>query len=144
MPAHALPILLVESHLEVLASILDALEFEGYRVMAARSEGEAWKRLEGMGRPGLVLLDGALEEAGRARLLRRFQEEGVPVVLLAANDEPLEPGPRAVLRKPFHLDTLYATVAAHGPPRGAPRFTRGNRDAGFFPGECGSFVLSSL
>jgi|GEM_PF-5489630 len=142
MPSNTLPLLLVEADPDVLAAMLNALEFEGYQVAAARNVWEALKRLAGMGRTGLVLLDGGLEEAERARLLRRLQEDDVPVVLLSAHDdEPPGPEVRAVLRKPFNLDMLYATVAAHCETREAPRLIPANRDVGFLPVECGSFGL---
>ena len=127
MPANCPPVLLIESHGDVLEAIRTSLVEEGYRVSAARDVAAALGGLEALGRPGLVLLDGMLPEADQEALLARLAAtpglEGVPVVHLAANDAPVGPGRRAVLRKPFSLDKLYSTVAAHCERRGAPKLT---------------------
>jgi two-component system, cell cycle response regulator DivK len=127
MPANCPPVLLIESHGDVLEAIRTSLVEEGYRVAPARDVLEALQALEGLGRPGLVLLDGMLPEADQESLLRRLATtpglEGVPVVQLAANDCAVGPGRRTVLRKPFSLDKLYTTVAAHCEKRGAPKLS---------------------
>ena len=111
------PVLVVEDHPDVLAVIHTALECEGYPAVCAPSAGTALSVLGKMERPGLILLDEQLADTSHERFLERVRQEpalsSVPVVLLTVQSGHSGLQVQAVLRKPFRLDELLATVEAH-------------------------------
>jgi CheY-like chemotaxis protein len=105
-------------------AVAECLAAEGYGVHALSGGADAleWLRRE---RPALVLLDLVMPAMSGSELLGRLRADpaldGVPVVLMTAaipspGDPPLAPD--RILRKPFDLEDLLATVARFCP---APR-----------------------
>lgn len=104
-------------------AVAECLQAEGYRVQALAQGEEAleWARRE---RPALVLVDLVMPVMSGTELLGRLRAdpalETVPVVLMTAaiparGEMPL---PAEVLRKPFELEELLATVARFCPRPG--------------------------
>src|SRR5688572_10093387 len=119
-------ILVVEDETSVRALIADYLRQEGYRVEEAEDGAAAvhlLQRHRAVGAPlGLVLLDlmlplmSGLDVLGYVPALAAH----VPVVAITAHDEltlaALAARARSVLRKPFDLDQLLASVARYCEP----------------------------
>lgn len=111
-------VLLVEDDLSIREIVQDLLEEQGYDVVPARTGRQALEFLTGDPvPPALVLLDlmmpfvtgwQVLEEMRRDPRLAR-----IPVVVLTAMSQDRPPGATALMRKPFRLDTLLATVRHH-------------------------------
>lgn len=110
-------VLVIEAHPDVRVALQMALEFEFIEVAVASTAREALEVLVWRGRPALLMMDAALPELDRARLVRLLRQEpllgAVPIVLLAMEDTVRPPDVQAVLRKPFNLESLYAVVEAH-------------------------------
>jgi two-component system phosphate regulon response regulator PhoB len=112
----------VDDESAVREAVAECLAAEGYRVHALGQPAEAleWVRRE---RPALVLVDLVMPAMSGTELLGRLRAdpglEKVPVVLMTAGIPPrAEPAltPDTVLRKPFDLEDLLATVARFCPP----------------------------
>src|SRR5919109_3690562 len=125
-------ILVVEDEPTLRETLSDALEADGFRVVAAADGREALARFRAE-RPDLVLLDLMLPELGGIEVTRIIrQESGVPIVMLTAKDSELdkvvglELGADDYVTKPFSLRELSAriralfrrseTLAAESPP----------------------------
>lgn len=115
-------ILVVDDESAVREAVAECLESEGYRVHALAGAADAleWVRRE---RPALVLVDLVMPVMNGAELLGRLRAdpglEGVRVVLMTGGSAPrTDPalGPDTILRKPFDLEDLLATVARFCPP----------------------------
>jgi DNA-binding response OmpR family regulator len=112
-------ILLVEDEIEVLDTITEYLEREGYAVTRAVDGDEALQRVENE-RPDLVLLDVGLPGLGGLDVLQRLRRDHprVPVVMLTGlNDEAqarrtLQMGAVDYIGKPFDLGHLSRVVLA--------------------------------
>jgi DNA-binding response OmpR family regulator len=112
-------ILLVEDEIEVLDTITEYLEREGYAVTRAVDGDEALRRVENE-RPDLVLLDVGLPGLGGLDVLQRLRRDHprVPVVMLTGlNDEAqarrtLQMGAVDYIGKPFDLGHLSRVVLA--------------------------------
>ncbi len=112
-------ILLVEDEIEVLDTITEHLEREGYAVTRAVDGEEALRRVESE-RPDLVLLDVGLPGLSGLDVLQRLRRDHprVPVVMLTAlNDEAqarrtLQMGAVDYIGKPFDLGHLNRVVLA--------------------------------
>jgi DNA-binding response OmpR family regulator len=125
-------VLVVEDEPTVRATVAEALESDGLRVVTAADGREALERFR-QDPPDLVLLDLMLPELSGmevCRILRR--ESSVPIVMLTARDSELdkvvglELGADDYVTKPFSLRELQARVraqlrrqesAANGPVR---------------------------
>ena len=115
------PVLLVEDDLDNRESIADALQAEGFRVTALATGAEALKMLEDPGCPRLILLDLWMPGPGGRELLAavalRRDRERFRLIVISADDTVLALATRPrvvdVLRKPFALDRLLATVRRH-------------------------------
>jgi CheY-like chemotaxis protein len=114
-------ILIVDDEAPLREAVAECLEAEGYHVHAVARPAEAleWARREV---PALVLVDLVMPGMSGADLLRELRAEPalgkVPMVLMTAA-LPAKHEPRLateVLRKPFDLEDLLATVARHWPP----------------------------
>ncbi|WP_434384458.1 response regulator [Melittangium boletus] len=121
MPVTSPSLLVVDKDPDVRLALRMSLEFVGYRVVTAEDAREALARLDEPGRPALALLDSCREASEGEELRQRLRAAGVPLVLLTARVPGETSGIRAVLPKPFNLEELYATVAAHGPARALTR-----------------------
>lgn len=74
-------------------------------------------------RPDLILLDLLMPGMDGVEVARAMQEDpelrDIPIVMITARvemrDEPLPPGVREMLVKPFGLEALYAAVGRYAP-----------------------------
>jgi DNA-binding response OmpR family regulator len=111
-------ILVVEDEPTLRETLVDALEVDGYRVVAAADGREALARFRAE-RPDLVLLDIMLPELSGVEITRIIRaESGVPIVMLTAKDSELdkvvglELGADDYVTKPFSLRELSARIRA--------------------------------
>jgi DNA-binding response OmpR family regulator len=111
-------ILVVDDEATLRETIVDALETEGFRVLAAADGREALARFR-EDRPDLVLLDLMLPELSGIEVCRIIRaESGVPIVMLTAKDSELdkvvglELGADDYVTKPFSLRELSARIRA--------------------------------
>lgn len=116
-------VLIVDDDVDTLENLEEILEREGFNVQGARCGEEALKRLNESPGPCVVLLDLVMPEGDgwdvlNALLsLRHLGTATHPVIIIsgaADADSALRmPGVVAVLRKPFDIDALVATVREH-------------------------------
>jgi DNA-binding response OmpR family regulator len=111
-------ILVVEDETTLRETLVDALEVEGFRVVAAADGRQALARFRA-DRPDLVLLDLMLPELSGIEVCRIIRaESGVPIVMLTAKDSELdkvvglELGADDYVTKPFSLRELSARIRA--------------------------------
>jgi DNA-binding response OmpR family regulator len=111
-------ILVVEDETTLRETLADALEVEGFRVVAAADGREALTRFRA-DKPDLVLLDLMLPELSGIEVCRIIRaESGVPIVMLTAKDSELdkvvglELGADDYVTKPFSLRELSARIRA--------------------------------
>jgi DNA-binding response OmpR family regulator len=111
-------ILVVDDEPTLRETVVDALEAEGFRVVAAADGREALATFRAE-RPDLVLLDLMLPELSGIEVCRIIrQESGVPIVMLTAKDSELdkvvglELGADDYVTKPFSLRELSARIRA--------------------------------
>ena len=111
-------ILVVEDETTLRETLADALEVEGFRVIAAADGREALTRFRA-DKPDLVLLDLMLPELSGIEVCRIIRaESGVPIVMLTAKDSELdkvvglELGADDYVTKPFSLRELSARIRA--------------------------------
>jgi DNA-binding response OmpR family regulator len=111
-------ILVVDDEPTLRETLVDALEADGFRVIAAADGPTALERFRA-DKPDLVLLDLMLPEMSGievCRIIRR--ESGVPIVMLTAKDSELdkvvglELGADDYVTKPFSLRELSARIRA--------------------------------
>lgn len=121
-------LLVVDDDHDILFSLQDALEMEGYRVATAASGREALEALREGLRPDLILLDLMMPDvSGWAfRAWQRSQEEfsDIPVIIVSGQglsaSEVSRLGVNGYLPKPLDLDALLSTVARFVPPERQP------------------------
>lgn len=111
-------ILVVDDEPTLRETLVDALEAEGFRVIAAADGREALLRFRA-DKPDLILLDLMLPELSGVEVCRIIRtESGVPIVMLTAKDSELdkvvglELGADDYVTKPFSLRELSARVRA--------------------------------
>ena len=111
-------ILVVEDETTLRETLVDALEVEGFRVIAAADGRDALIRFRA-DKPDLVLLDLMLPELSGIEVCRIIRaESGVPIVMLTAKDSELdkvvglELGADDYVTKPFSLRELSARIRA--------------------------------
>jgi DNA-binding response OmpR family regulator len=111
-------ILVVEDETTLRETLVDALEVEGFRVIAAADGRAALIRFRA-DKPDLVLLDLMLPELSGIEVCRIIRaESGVPIVMLTAKDSELdkvvglELGADDYVTKPFSLRELSARIRA--------------------------------
>jgi DNA-binding response OmpR family regulator len=111
-------ILVVDDEPTLRETLVDALEGEGFRVVAAADGREALTAFRAE-KPDLVLLDLMLPELSGIEVCRIIRaESGVPIVMLTARDSELdkvvglELGADDYVTKPFSLRELSARVRA--------------------------------
>jgi CheY-like chemotaxis protein len=108
-------ILVIEDDLDILATVADVLEFEGYEVEKATNGAEGLAALE-RAKPALVLLDMRMPVLDGWEFARILKERGVKVpvlVMTAAQDAKRwaqEINADGYVAKPFHLIDLIAAV----------------------------------
>jgi len=111
-------ILVVDDEPTIREALVDALEADGFRVVAAADGREALARFRGE-RPDLVLLDLMLPELSGIEVCRIIRaESAVPIVMLTAKDSEvdkvvgLELGADDYVTKPFSVRELSARIRA--------------------------------
>ncbi len=111
-------ILVVEDEPTLRETLVDALEADGFRVVAAADGRQALERFRAE-RPDLILLDIMLPELSGIEVTRIIRaESGVPIVMLTAKDSELdkvvglELGADDYVTKPFSLRELSARIRA--------------------------------
>jgi DNA-binding response OmpR family regulator len=111
-------ILVVDDEPTLRETLVEALEADGFRVVAAADGREALTMFRSE-RPDLVLLDLMLPELSGIEVCRIIRaESGVPIVMLTAKDSELdkvvglELGADDYVTKPFSLRELSARVRA--------------------------------
>src|ERR671930_368133 len=111
-------ILVVDDEPTLRETLVDALEADGFRVVAA-ADGRSALAAFRAEQPDLVLLDLMLPELSGIEVCRIIrQESGVPIVMLTAKDSELdkvvglELGADDYVTKPFSLRELSARIRA--------------------------------
>ena len=111
-------ILVVDDETTLRETLVEALESEGFRVVAAADGREALAKFRAE-RPDLVLLDLMLPELSGIEVCRIIRaESGVPIVMLTAKDSELdkvvglELGADDYVTKPFSVRELSARIRA--------------------------------
>jgi DNA-binding response OmpR family regulator len=111
-------ILVVDDETTLRETLVDALEAEGWRAVAAADGREAITRFRAEG-PDLVLLDLMLPELSGIEVCRIIRAESpVPIIMLTAKDSEvdkvvgLELGADDYVTKPFSLRELTARIRA--------------------------------
>ncbi|MFL5733464.1 MAG: response regulator transcription factor [Chloroflexia bacterium] len=107
--------LIVEDDPDILSTVTDILEFEGYQVERASNGVEGLAAI-GRARPELIILDMRMPVLDGWEFARILKERGVEVpilVMTAARDARRwaeEIGAQGYISKPFHLPDLIAAV----------------------------------
>jgi DNA-binding response OmpR family regulator len=111
-------ILVVDDETTLRETLVEALEVEGFRVVAAADGREALARFRAE-RPELIVLDLMLPELSGVEVCRIVRaESGVPILMLTAKDSEvdkivgLELGADDYVTKPFSLRELTARIRA--------------------------------
>ena len=117
LPAN-LRIMVVEDRTDVLTMLQRSLEHLGLEALALSNADEAWRRLDSVPPPDLLLTDilmpGELDGRDLARrVLQRFPSTAVVLMTgysdIAEQDESI--GAHELLRKPFSIEALETTLA---------------------------------
>jgi two-component system KDP operon response regulator KdpE len=116
----SLTVLLVEDDRELRATLRQALELEGYRVLGAASLADAqalWKHADTAQTPDLVLLDLGLPDGDGMQFLAAVRSlTQVPVIVISARHldqekvQLLDQGADDYLVKPFGIEELLARM----------------------------------
>jgi CheY-like chemotaxis protein len=110
-------ILIVEDDEDIRAAMAELLETEGFEVAVASNGQEGLEVLGQMRAPCLVLLDLMMPVMNGEDFLRHVRKDpamdSVPVIIVTASGRTLLPGTQGLLKKPFEISDLFATVAAH-------------------------------
>jgi CheY-like chemotaxis protein len=106
-------VLIVDDELELLESLSEAFQDEGYEVVTAVNGSEALRKLALMGRPCVMVLDLAMPEMNGRELLARMRADpgldDIPV-LISTSDPSKSPFGLPVIRKPINLDRMLEAV----------------------------------
>jgi CheY-like chemotaxis protein len=108
-------VMLVDDDEDIRTVLSEALQDAGYDVRCAASGREALTQLRGGYRPGLILLDLMMPVMDgwqfRDEQLGQAEIASIPVVVISAvNPGKQLPRGTTLLRKPFDLDVMLATV----------------------------------
>jgi CheY-like chemotaxis protein len=110
-------ILVVDDDPGTCDAIQEILTSVGYEVLVAHHGAMALEMLGRASRPCLILLDVLMPVMNGVEFLVQLRQHPayrrLPVVVCTANERDLPPGAQALLKKPFELDELLATVQAH-------------------------------
>lgn len=126
--AHLNCLLVIDDDHDILMSLQDALEMEGYNVATASTGREALESLKEGLRPDLILLDLMMPDisgwAFRAWQRKHPEFSSIPVVVVSgqglSGSEVARLGVEGYLPKPLDLDHLLDTVARFVPPPSQP------------------------
>jgi CheY-like chemotaxis protein len=110
-------ILVVEDDTLIRESLQEALESQGYRIVAASNGREALDRLPSIAKPCLILLDLMMPVMNGWEFADALQSDvelaAIPIVVLTAFGRELERhkiATRDVISKPVDLDRLFRLV----------------------------------
>ena len=110
-------ILVVDDDPGTRDAIQEILADAGYEVLVAHDGEMALEVLGKAKRPCLILLDVRMPVMDGAEFLAQLRQHPaynqLPVVVCTSNERAAPPGAQALLKKPFELDELLATVRAH-------------------------------
>jgi len=117
---HTGPILIVEDDPDILSSVADILDFEGYDVVTA-ADGAIGLDLLEKSQPTLILLDMRMPVVNGWDFARIMKERGyeVPVLVMTAAQDARrwaeEIGAVGYIPKPFHITDLLDAVERFHP-----------------------------
>ena len=107
-------VLVVEDEVELRELVCEALELSGYVVVAAKDGKEALDKVSGIESLSLVILDLLMPEMNGwdfvEQLRTRSEFATVPIIVHSSAQGPAPTTVARVLRKPFPLNRLLATV----------------------------------
>lgn len=115
------PLLLVDDDADIREAIRMTLEDEGYEVVEAGNGHEALEWLRSHPLPTMMLLDWNMAPMNGAEVMAEVSKEPrlaeLPIVVLTADITAQQKvqGSRHAdwLKKPFHLDELFAVIRRH-------------------------------
>jgi CheY-like chemotaxis protein len=111
-------VLLVEDDLSIRDIVQDELEEGGYDVVPATNGKQAieYLTLDATSHPDLIILDLMTPIVTGWQVLEQLRANPelsrIPVIVVTAASADKPTGATAVLRKPFRMETLFATVRA--------------------------------
>jgi CheY-like chemotaxis protein len=112
-------VLVVEDEEEARTSLVEILEFEGFRVLGFSNGAEALRYLEQAEQPCLILMDIRMPVMDgpqlRSALLRDQRLAKIPVVVVTALEPSVAAGLSAlrVFTKPLDIDALLSVVRSN-------------------------------
>ena len=118
------PILVVDDDPDILSTVSDILEFEGYKVERAMNGAEGLKVIDRI-RPWLVLLDMRMPVLNGWDFARILKEQGIhlPILVMTAAQDAQrwahEIGADGFVAKPFDLTDLLLAIESQKPMRGS-------------------------
>ncbi|MDC0712156.1 response regulator [Stigmatella sp. ncwal1] len=117
LPTSRGTILIVEDDEDIRAAMAELLETEGFEISVASNGQEGLEVIEQMNPPCMVLLDLMMPVMSGEDFLRHLRKHPVfhslPVIIVTASGKQPLPGAQGILKKPFEIGELFATVAAH-------------------------------
>ncbi|MEO6326794.1 MAG: response regulator [Thermoanaerobaculia bacterium] len=106
-------VLIVDDEVDMLASLSEAFQDEGYEVVTAVNGVDALEKLPLIGRPCVMVLDLAMPVMNGRELFSRMQLDprfsDIPV-LVSTSDPSKSPLGLQVIRKPINLDRMLEAV----------------------------------
>lgn len=109
-------ILIIEDEERILRFMTSILKREGYRILKAKSGGEAYPMIESYC-PSLILLDLGLPDVDGMKILEKLRSwSGIPVLVVSARTtekdkvEALDAGADDYICKPFNTEEFLARV----------------------------------
>jgi CheY-like chemotaxis protein len=116
---HRGTVLIVEDDEDIRAAMAELLETEGFEVVVASNGQEGLEVMSQLRSPCLVLLDLMMPVMNGEDFLRHVRKnpalDAIPVIIVTASGRMPLPGTQGILKKPFEIRDLFATVAAHCP-----------------------------
>ncbi len=106
-------VLIVDDEVELLGSLSEAFQDEGYEVVTAVNGNDALRKLAHIGRPCVMILDLAMPEMSGSEVFARMRADpklaDIPV-LISTSDPSRSPEGLPVIRKPINLSRMLAAV----------------------------------
>jgi CheY-like chemotaxis protein len=114
-------LLLVEDDIDVRETMVDVLTSARHHVVSAVNGADALKKIAGIERPCLIILDLMMPDMDGFEFLERLKDHPhapeFPVLVVSAHDALARaaryPGVLGTLRKPFDVEELLAWVNEH-------------------------------
>jgi CheY-like chemotaxis protein len=116
-PPRTHTVLVVEDEEDLRELMRDALQMRGYNVVTAEEGGDALSKLEGVGRPCLILLDLLMPGMNGWDFFEKVRERpelaSVPVIVHSSASYRAPAGVTRVIQKPLTFDRLLAVVGEY-------------------------------